>query len=116
MALVCSAFDGDDFQFRLTGVTEQAIGGDDLSIPFVEIRDIEAITPIRSSSEEVSEEEVSETTRDFIVIITAAAGTQPSPNRYATVGMRQEVTRSGHLNFLLINFWGQLTPYKLTSN
>ena len=59
--------DIEDFQFRLTGITEQTIEGKDISIPFVEIRDIEIITPNRSSSEEISE-----TTRVVLVIITAA--------------------------------------------
>jgi hypothetical protein len=61
--------DIEDFRFQLTGVTEQAIEGKDLSIPFVKIRDIEVITPIRSSHDEVSESEIGLV---FLVIITTA--------------------------------------------
>ena len=42
--------DIEDFRFRLTGITEQAIEGKDISIPFVKIREIEVITPVRSVS------------------------------------------------------------------
>jgi hypothetical protein len=42
--------DIEDFRFRLTGITEQAIEGKDISIPFVKIREMEVITPVRSVS------------------------------------------------------------------
>jgi hypothetical protein len=59
--------DIEDFRFRFTGITEQAIEGEEISIPFVDIRDIEVITPIRRSPEDISE-----TTRVVSVIITVA--------------------------------------------
>jgi hypothetical protein len=67
--------DIEDFRFRFTGITEQAIEGQDISIPFVEIRDIEVITPIRSSSSswdnsEGTSEDISETAVVVYVIIT----------------------------------------------
>jgi hypothetical protein len=42
--------DIEDFRFRLTGITEQAIEGKGISIPAVKIREIEVITPVRSVS------------------------------------------------------------------
>ena len=61
--------DIEDFRFRLTGITEQAIEGQDISIPFVEIRDIEVITPIRPSPDDTSMDSA-ETARVVLVIVT----------------------------------------------